>query len=465
MATEEKWSRRWRNWIARTRVPGVWKVREGGFLVRSRVKDPTTGLRREIRKVMPTSTESEAFAWLEGEKTRVLSGAARRGKSPKTRFADFAVSLLERKTSKGGRIRSAQTRRRWYNELRHFIEGRAGVPALGPLLVEEIRTEHLLEWREALSKLIDAGEYQPSTLNGWLSNLRVIFKAATVELSLRRNPMEGIANFDTSTQVTYTEEEPNSLTPNEAARFVDLLGELYPQHFAMSYLALATGLRPSSLRPLRRAGKEADVLWDKGVLLVRRSQTVGNEVMNKTKTGFRQRISLPKQVMDVLRWHVETQLQSPEQQASELLFPSVFGGFRARDVLNKPFADVARSMDLGKRFTQRGLRRTFNDLARLAAIESIVTKSISGHRTDTMVDLYSTVHGEEQKKGIAALLDTLKLAESDPPGEATCEATEPPPPPAAPPPAPEPAIVPLEPRGAHRGAHPPRRGAPKRKAG
>jgi hypothetical protein len=41
----------------------------------------------------------------------------------------------------------------------------------------------------------------------------------------------------------------------------------------MTYLVLATGLRPSSLRPLRRCGKEGDVLWETGFLLVRRSQS------------------------------------------------------------------------------------------------------------------------------------------------------------------------------------------------
>jgi integrase len=445
---EEKWVRRWKNWVARTKLPGVWKLKEGGFLVRARVKDPTTGLRREIRKVLSEGSEADALKWLTDESARVLMGGARLRSAPKTRFCDFAVSLLERKAAKGGRIKSAKSRERWGYTLVHLIEGSKGVPALGPLFMEEIRTTNLVAWRDGLSKLIDDGTYKPATINGWLGILRVIFKAATFELSLKKNPMEGIDFFDTSTHVTYTEEEPNSLTPEEAGRFLDLLAELYPQHFAMTYLALATGLRPSSLRPLRRSGKEADVLWDTGVLLVRRSQTGAGEVMNKTKTGYRQRITLPKEVIDVLRWHVETQLHSPEQQASELLFPSVLGRFRAPDLLNKAFADVATKLELGKRFTQRGLRRTFNDLARHAEITSIVTKSISGHRTDAMVDHYSTVRGSEQRDSIKRVLATLKPAD--------------PPPPATPA---EGSDDGSDERGAPRGAPPPPKGAPKKKAG
>jgi hypothetical protein len=48
--------------------------------------------------------------------------------------------------------------------------------------------------------------------------------------------------------------------------------------------------------------------------------------MRKTKTGLRQRINLAPQVLDVLRCHVETQLETPEQVASDLLFPRSDGG-------------------------------------------------------------------------------------------------------------------------------------------
>ena len=136
-----------------------------------------------------------------------------------------------------------------------------------------------------------------------------------------------------------------------------------------------------------------DVLWDTGKLLVRRSQTLGDEVMRTTKQKRRYSIDLPEEAIKVLRWHVETQLVTPEQQDSDLLFPSTTGGFRASTVLNKPLADVAEQIGLGKRFTQRGLRRTFQDLARAANVEAVVTRSISGHATEKMQEHYSTVNG------------------------------------------------------------------------
>ena len=50
------------------------------------------------------------------------------------------------------------------------------------------------------------------------------------------------------------------------------------------------------------------------------------------------------------------------------------------------------------------MRRTFNDLARAAKVESLVTKSISGHLTDRMKDHYSTVSPIEQRESIGRVL-------------------------------------------------------------
>ena len=97
---------------------------------------------------------------------------------------------------------------------------------------------------------------------------------------------------------------------------------------------------------------------------------------------------------------IVTQLVTPEQKASELLFPAEDGGLRSVSFLKKAFATVGTLIGLNKRVTPRGMRRTFNDLARAANVEAIVTKSISGHQTDRMRDHYSTVTPDEQRRSI-----------------------------------------------------------------
>jgi integrase len=134
--------------------------------------------------------------------------------------------------------------------------------------------------------------------------------------------------------------------------------------------------------------------------------------INTTKQNTRYTIELPASAIEVIRWHIRTQLETPEQQNSNLLFPSITGSFRAPTVLNKPFASVSDAIELGYHFTQRGMRRTFNDLMRAAQVEAIVTRSISGHLTERMQDHYSTVSGAEQRASIAKVIALMAPEES-----------------------------------------------------
>jgi hypothetical protein len=76
-------------------------------------------------------------------------------------------------------------------------------------------------------------------------------------------------------------------------------------------------------------------------------------------------------------------------------------GFRSRSCLDKPFADVAKAIKLAYRFTPRGMRRTYQDLARAAGIHDAVTRAISGHATPEMQLHYSTARGAEVRTALA----------------------------------------------------------------
>jgi integrase len=421
MVKQKEWKLIASTWIAPNPVlPGVWLRRDGGCYVRSRVVDPTTGRKRDIKKVLPDHDPPAALKWLNDEKARIRAGGVS-AEPPKKRFAEFAKSLFERKVETK-EIRSAKGREKWANTLKHLIGGtevvirdKLGkqietkfVPGFGELFLDKLAPSHVEDWKTGIARLIAAGHYAPTTCNGWLSILRVILKAAKRQLGLPHLATEGIPDFDESEHETYTEEEPNALLPEEVPSFLAEMRALFPQHYAMVFLGMVTGLRPSSLRPLRRKGPKADVRWDESKLLVRRSHTRRNEVMNTTKQGVKYRIHLPPEAMEVLQWHVDTQLETPEQKESDLLFPAVTGGFRSPSVLNKPFEEVAVAIGLKKRFTQRGLRRTFNDLARAAQVEGLVTKSISGHLTDKMHEHYSTVAPIEQRESLAKVIDFVR---------------------------------------------------------
>jgi integrase len=259
---------------------------------------------------------------------------------------------------------------------------------------------------------VKKGQFSPHTVNGWLRILLTTLRQAVVDLDQEYDPTRGIKPLDTSTWHTYTEEEPNSLTVDEVPRFMAKARELHPQHFAMLALGLATGRRPTELRPLRRQGPTPDVLWKDGVLLVRRSETRG-EVMERTKTGKRLRIPLPTDLMQILQEHMDALPDGPMRE-SELLFPSTSGGYRAPSCLDKPIDEIGKAAGIQKALSARFMRRTFQDLGRAANVHDYVVKAISGHSTTTMQEHYSSVSGDEVRSGLAKVIALAGLSSARP---------------------------------------------------
>jgi len=385
-------------WIAVNPVlPGVWQRKEGGYAVRGRATDPRSGRQKDVWRVLADSDKNESYRWLQAELARIRSGEVAVGPS-RTPFSSYVVSLLKQKVDYGD-IQSAAGVEKWENALKHLIASR-----MGEMYVEMIRPRDVEAWKVETAARVNTGEYAPTTFNTWLSVLKVVLEHAKRDLELPQNAARDVMPLDISRHRVYSREEPNSLTVDELRGFLECMHVKYPHYFAMTYAGFATGLRPSSLRPLRRKGETPDVDWDKSVLLVRQSNSRGDIVMESTKTAIDQEITVPKELCDVLRWHADTQLRAGPQQESDLLFPSELGGFRSRSCLDKPFADVAKAIGLKKHISPRAMRRTFQDLARAAEIRDVVTRSISGHATEEMQRRYSTVSPSEQQKSLARVL-------------------------------------------------------------
>jgi integrase len=290
------------------------------------------------------------------------------------------------------------------------------VPAFGALHVDALRYADLVVWRDQVGRWMrdgmpsrrkrDAGKstlvhLSPVTANGWLSILKTICTAMTRHFELERDPAESLEYFPTTR--TYTREQPNALTAEQVPAFLAKMKALHPQHYAMVYLGFVTGARPSTLRPLRRSGPAQDVLWDEGVILLRRSNALGTEIMDQTKTALDQEIPLPPAARRVLREHVAA-LPAGRMRDSIYLFPSTTGGMRSRSALEKPFQDVARALQWTVRFTPRGMRRTFQDLARQAQVHDVVTRAIAGHATERMQRHYSTAQREEMREAVGKVI-------------------------------------------------------------
>lgn len=425
-----EWVKRWNDTIAaEAELPGVWRRRDGGFRIRARAVDPKTGKLREVCRALPDCRKArEAAVALEAELATIRAGTTTDARAI-PRFADWAVTVLERKIASGA-IASASGRRNWDWALRIHL-----IPAFGDVYVDKLLREDLERWKERellaerhraqgkrASRQLEGGRYRPQTANTVLAILRQITGAASETFGIA-DPCRRLENVSKRGHRTYTYEEPNALKPEDVPRFLDEMRVLYPEHYAFVFLGFTTGLRPSSLRPLRHRGAHADVKWDEGKLLVRRSHTHRTEVMDSTKTGRDQVLALDERQLEVLRWHVQRldtenekrRRRAPENAdamaASELLFPSPptkwnnGGGFRAMSCLDKPFAAVAKALELTYTITPRAMRRTYQDLARAANVADVVTRAISGHATPEMQRHYSTVSGDEMRAGLAKVID------------------------------------------------------------
>src|SRR5262249_7221717 len=89
------------------------------------------------------------------------------------------------------------------------------------------------------------------------------------------------------------------------------------------------------------------------IVLLRRSNPIGQEIVDETKTSPDQEIPLPDEVLRVLRAHVDALPPGPMRD-SDRLFPAVNGKMRARSVLDKPLQRVLKALGWKLRLTPRG---------------------------------------------------------------------------------------------------------------
>lgn len=313
------------------------------------------------------------------------------------KYATYVESLLRRKLATGT-LATPSSRRGWIDTQELHL-----LPTFGKRPIRAIKRLEIEEWKAEQAQSLVArhgGRISPHTVNQRLRVLLSTLRSAVGELDLPYDPTRAVEPLPIDD--AFTEEEPNSLTVEELRVFMTEARALYPQHFAMLALGVATGRRPSELRPLRRSGATPDILWSDGVLLIRQSQTLGG-VVAKTKTGRRLRIPLPDDLMAVLRWHVD-QLPVGKMRDSELLFPSTTGRWRSPTCLDKPIRRIAKAAGIRKHLSAKFMRRTFQDLGRAADVHDLVVRAISGHSTRQMQEHYSSVAPSEVRDGLAKVV-------------------------------------------------------------
>jgi hypothetical protein len=86
------------------------------------------------------------------------------------------------------------------------------------------------------------------------------------------------------------------------------------------------------------------------------------------------------------------------------MFPSSTGTLRTPSSVNKAWGRCLELAKIEKRFTVHGLRYTFTDLVRLANVDAVVRRALTGHVTEEMQRKYSTVGLDEKRAAVAGVI-------------------------------------------------------------
>jgi integrase len=383
-----------------TRYPGVFRLDQATYWIRAKVVDPRTGKSKEIDRVLDGVTAHEA-----AQKRRDLIDEAKQTvqQVQKVRVGEFAQSWIASKTLK----LDSTTARTYADALEKHI-----LPALGNYYYDTLLPTDVQRWidnavlrgwtsekrgsRRSKTKAVRRS-YSRDTVKGWFRVFRTMTRDAMALLELPRDPTLRI----TMPEERGEEDAANALSPAQLTAFLTAMRTDYPQHYALVVLLAYTGLRFCHASALHWED------WDEagGVLRVCRKQVRGKVGAVTRKKRAPKEYPVEPALAEILRGHRMRLLKDQDPDlAKGLMFPSTVGTYRTPNSLDAVWAKCLTKAGIGKRFTIHGLRYTFTDLVRLANVDAVVRRALTGHVTEEMQRHYSTIGLDEKRAAIAGVL-------------------------------------------------------------
>jgi integrase len=206
--------------------------------------------------------------------------------------------------------------------------------------------------------------------------------------------------------------EDNYLKPDQFWAWLRTFQDVAPTQYAYALTLALTGMRPCHVRALRWD----DVDFDAKVIRPRVKVYEGEVRPISRKKRAPREFPLPEVLADALRAH-HAWLHSPMRHyhrglvlqhpgaASGYCFPSAAGTPQAQGHVWRAWQEVNRRM--GVDVNPRGLRRTMNNLLRLASVDSITAGELTA-QTGAVRRLYSTVELNEKREAVAKVLQLVK---------------------------------------------------------
>jgi integrase len=369
------------------------------YWIRAKVTDPRTGNKKEVAKLLAGVTIQQA-----AQERAELVEATRKpiAEVQKMRVGDYAKSWLESKVLR----LDPSTVQTYTDALEDHI-----LPALGDYYYDQLMSTDVQKWldNEMLrgwttdvkgrkdKKKKERRMYSRNSIGVWFRVFRTMTRDAMVALDLPRDPTLRVSLPERPVD----DAEPNSLTPEQLAAFLEAMRTHYPQHYALVATLAYTGLRFCHASALRWED------WDEptGVLRVVRKHFRGEIGPVSRKKRAPKEYPVEPGLAEILREHRQRMVR---EQAKALeagwLFPSTEGTLRTPNSLDRAWAKCLKHAEVTKRFTVHGLRYTFTDLVRRANVDAVVRRALTGHVTEEMQRHYSTVGLDEKRAAIAGVL-------------------------------------------------------------
>jgi integrase len=369
------------------------------YWIRAKATDPRTGKKKEVAKLLEGVTIQQAAqhrADLVEATTKPIAQAK------KMRVGDYARSWIESKVLR----LDASTVQTYTDALEDHI-----LPALGDYYYDQLMSTDVQKWldNEMLrgwttevkgrkdKKKKERRTYSRNSIGVWFRVFRTMTRDAMVALDLPRDPTLRVS----LPEPPVDDSEPNSLTPDQLAAFLQAMRTHYPQHYALVATLAYTGLRFCHASALRWED------WDEqaGVLRVVRKHFRGEIGPVSRKKRAPKEYPVEPELTEILREHRQRMLRD-QAKGIEVgwMFPSTEGTLRTPNSLDRAWAKCLKHAKITKRFTVHGLRYTFTDLVRRANVDAVVRRALTGHVTEEMQRHYSTVGLDEKRAAIAGVL-------------------------------------------------------------
>ncbi len=372
-----------------TRYPGVQTIEKGIFRVRGRIIDPRSGLTKEVDRTVQAASAKEAAAI----RTTLLNESTGPTATRRTRVREFGASWLE---SKEGAV-SDYTLEGYTLALEKHL-----FPVLGDYYYDAVGLLEVQDWVNrslALKKQDGSPRFAVETVKDWFRVFRNMTRDAIAQLGLPRDPTLRVSFRDDSRSEDDGAKEDSTLSPEELPAFLEAMRNR-PSAYALASALAWTGQRFCHVSAL----KWGDIDWGEMVIRFRRKQVRGVVGPITKKKPAPKMLPIMPELAEVLIAHGRRLAKLGYSVGDDdWVFPSQCKTLRTPASLVNAFKAALKAAKIKKRISPHKLRYCFNDCLRVAGIDLVTGRALTGHVTEDMQRHYSTVRIEEKRAAMEAV--------------------------------------------------------------